>query len=164
MAFCRPTRITCFTLLEMIAVIVIILVIVGVVVPRAGRIPAFISLDRNAGQLQELLQDAGFQAQIRGEEIKVLYDREKQLFRLSSGNNSKYTIERTQCEILKPILVRFPQLEEDYEETEIMYYFFADGTASGPEILLTFKGHKKILGVSPLTGLIYARNIYDEDE
>lgn len=149
-----------FTLLETVAVLAILAVVLGLALPAIGRIPVFLTLEGSAHPVQALLQDAGIQALHRGQEVTVKVAKDVEAdsltFTLSGGGGGGiYSPPQSGAVTVgPPVAVSFPELAEG---DDVAYVFHPGGTATGPEMRLTLRGRVLILGVSPLTGLVYRR-------
>ena len=136
-----------FTLLELICVLTISLLVIGVVISRVGKTPAFISLDNCLNNIQSVLSEASNQAMINGKEYAIFYNNRK----FSPKNNNISIKKYVTYKLPEGVNINFTNFEED---DNISYIFFPDGSASGPEMKLSFKKHSAIIKISRLTGTI----------
>jgi Tfp pilus assembly protein FimT len=154
-------RISRFTLLETVAVLAIMAVILGLALPTIGRIPVFLSLEGAAHPVQELLQDAGIRSLHQGKLVTVKVTKNVEADSLTftitdAGPGGIYSPPQAGLVTVEPpIAVTFPELSTADED--VVYKFYPDGGAAGPEMNLSLHGRILILGVSPLTGLVYRR-------
>ena len=141
-----------FTLLELICVLAISLLVIGVVIGRVGKTPAFISLDNCVNKIQGVLSEASNQAVINGKKVIIQY-RDRQF----SPENIKYFTSNSVFKkyitynLPEPVTVDFPNLEDN---NIISFIFFPDGSASAPEMHLNLKKHSAIVKISKLTGMV----------
>ena len=156
-----------FTLIEIVTVIAVILIISGIVLANIN-LPIFASLDETAKRVRRIMTDAATQATLQGKPVAVAYDTQQKellLYPAQEEEDSEFTIESLEdtngksnplnrMKIPENIEVAFP----DYNNDDIRYRFFPDGSASGPEMTLTLKKRTIIVGVSHLTGLAYAKD------
>lgn len=162
-----PTR-RVLTLVELVIVISIIMILSGIVLANV-KLPVFASLDNTTRGVRKIFGDAQRQTALQGKEIQVLYNPESKEFKLmpaaalaeeessSFSIEGDYDIEKVNSqwtfEVPEKIEVEFPE----YEEDTILYRFFPDGAATGPEMALTLEGRTILVGVSRLTGIAYSR-------
>lgn len=156
----RSGGIAPFTLLEIVTVVAIMAVVLGLALPSIGRIPVFLTLEGAAHPLQELLQDGGIRALHQGRTITIRATKNEEAdsltFTIKDGRPSGlYSPPQSKpVTIGPPIAVSFPDLSPD---DEVVFRFFPDGGAAGPDLRLSLRGRVLRLGVSPLTGLVYRR-------
>jgi Tfp pilus assembly protein FimT len=150
-----------FTLLETVAVLAILTVVLGLALPAIGRIPVFLTLEGAAHPVQALLQDAGIRSLHQGKTVTVRVTKDVEADSLTftiadGGPGGIYSPPQAgPVTVEAPVAVSFPDLEGT--EQDVIYRFHPDGGASGPEMRLSLRGRVLILGVSPLTGLVYRR-------
>ena len=141
-----------FTLLELICVLTISLVVIGIVVGRIGKTPAFISINTCANRIQGVLSEASNQAVINGKKTIIQYKNRQ--FRpkinksfVKSSSYKKYIT----YTVPEAVTVNFPNLEDD---DNISFIFFPDGSAAAPEMQLNLKKHSATIKISKLTGMV----------
>lgn len=150
-----------FTLIELSVVIAIILLISGVAVYAVARIPAGVIMGSNVAKIESLMVTAQAQSSLQGVQKTLNYFDEEKKFVIegvgskqggtgdSAGNS--FTLD-------EKMNIEFP----DFEGEEVQYNFFPDGSASGPDMMLSIKGHKRLISVSPLTGIVFVKDLSDE--
>ena len=141
-----------FTLLELVCVLTISLVIIGIVIGRVGKTPAFISLDSCVNKVQGVLFEASNQSIINGKKIVIQF-RNRQFSPKSTKSFTKSTIFKKYITYTVPeaVTVSFPNLEED---NDVSFIFFPNGSASAPKMQLDLKKHSAIIKISKLTGIV----------
>ncbi len=126
--------------------------VIGVVIGRVGKTPAFISLDNCVNKIQGVLSEASNQAVINGKKIIIQYNN-----RRFSPENTKYLKTNSVFKkyitytLPETVTVDFPNSEDD---SNISFIFFPDGSASAPEMHLNLKKHSATVKISKLTGMI----------
>lgn len=166
----NPFKKRFFTLVEMIVVIGIIMLLSGVSIAILVRRPARVILANTASKIEKVLFTAGNQASLQGVQKNVSFDLGSKVLTIGDikvqddFSNTEPVVDqkpkdtKNQIKIPKDIEVTFP----DFEEEEIQYRFFPDGSASGPKMLLTLEGHNSLIAVSPLTGIVTIKNDLEE--
>jgi hypothetical protein len=141
-----------FTLLELVCVLAISLLIIGIVIGRVGKTPAFISLDNCVNGVQEVLSEASNQAVVNGKEIIVRYNN-RQLFNKNNQYLTKHSVLKNYIAYTIPetIAIEFPNLNE---EDSALFIFYPDGSASAPTMLLHLRKHSVKIKISKLTGVV----------
>jgi type II secretory pathway pseudopilin PulG len=162
-----------FTLLEMIVVISIIMVVTGLSFAYMGRMPAGLVIAKSVTDIEKLMTTAHLQATLQGKQKDVVLDTvNKTLFITNPVENiddleiplqfpSTRKASKNKSEsynIPKDISVEVTDLDEE----RAIYSFFADGSASGPEMIFELKGHLRAINVSQLTGLIIIKDVSEE--
>ena len=108
------------------------------------------------------------QASLQGKQKNINFDVEKNIFYITEPKsdqekegvqNSDESVSSGSSDnsfaVQETVKIEFP----DYEEETVEYRFFPDGSASGPDILLTLKEHKRLIHLSPLTGIVTVTEI-----
>lgn len=152
-----------FTLIELIFVISIMMLIVGLSLVSFVRMPAGVVLTNTTAKLEQLMVTAETQASLQGIQRNITFDTEKKIFYITAPKSDQENEEGQDSEQSLPALssdnsfvvtetveIEFP----DYEEEIVEYRFFPDGSASGPDMLLTLEDHKRLIYLSPLTGVV----------
>ena len=162
-----------FTLLEMIMVISIIMVVTGLSFAYMGRMPAGLVMSKSVTDIEKLMTTAQLQATLQGKQKDVVLDTvNKVLFitdpveniddlEMPSQFSPTRVASKNKSESYK-IPVDIAVEVTDFDEERAVYSFFADGSASGPEMVLELKGHLRAINVSQLTGLIIIKDISEE--
>jgi Tfp pilus assembly protein FimT len=170
----KNSRKSFFTLLEMIMVIAIIMLIAGLSFAYMGRMPAGLILTSTTGKVEQLLMSAHMQASLQGVQKVVVFDFEKNTLFVTDPSEEDQELEAAPDAIedapenlkLKGDIYRIPKNIEvefpDYLEDIAVYSFFPDGSASGPEMHLTIKGHTMSITVSQLTGIVITKEIEED--
>jgi len=158
-----------FTLIEIVTVLAIVMIVSGIVLANM-KLPVFATLDETTKKIRRIFTEASTQTALQGKPISVAYNSEKKEFLLypsEEEEDQNFSLEALTEKSRKgnPLYIqRVPEDIEvefpDYKEEEVVYHFFPDGSASGPELTLTLKKRIIIVGISRLTGLAYSR----EDE
>jgi hypothetical protein len=131
--------------------------IIGIVIGRVGKTPAFISLDNCVNRVQQVLSEASSRAIINGKKIIIQYSNKQ--FSQKNNNNFKRnsTLRKyTTYTVPEAITVDFPKLEDD---ENVFFMFFPDGSASAPEMNLNLKKHSATIKISKLTGMVNISDI-----
>jgi len=141
-----------FTLLELICVMAISLLVIGTVIGRVGKTPAFLSFNNCVNKIQGVLSEGSNQSLLNGKNIVIEFADNK-----FYPKNQKNFKDRSQ--IKKYITYTLPdsvtiKFSGESVNNKIDFNFFPDGTTSGPEIYLTFKGHSATIRISKLTGIV----------
>ncbi|GEM_PF-5736011 len=140
-------RRSCYTLVELVAVILVIALITGIVVFRSNSIPAFISLEGTARNVQLLLARASLMATSQGRNVHVRLDASTGIFSIEGGAAEK--------ELAAPgsLSYKLPPGVQVGEGRGADFSFYPDGTGSGTPIELSFKGQRLRIKISKLTGI-----------
>ena len=152
-----------FTLIEIIFVISIVMLVAGLCFAYLVRMPSGVVLTNTTANLEQLMVTAETQASLQGKQKNINFDVEKKIFYITEPKSDQEKEEvqdsdksvpsaSSDSSFLVPemVEVEFP----DYEEETVEYRFFPDGSASGPDMLLTLKEHKRSMHLSPLTGIV----------
>lgn len=159
-----------FTLLELIVVLMVGALLLGLVVGRIGKLPAFASLDRTAHDIERLMSYASWLSLRHGREIKVNIGIETGQIEIISdlrepGKEDGYTnfvadksLADKYMKLSVPEYVKLtaPALEPD---EDVVFCCYPDGTASSPELFMTLGKHALKLWMSPLTGMIMRKEV-----
>ncbi len=142
-----------FTLIEVIVTIGILSIVGSIVVGRAGKIPNALFLDNELDRVKLLFDSARTGAIHSHKKVEVSYGIINEEFTIES-NQSKQNIllkDFYKKKLLSKIKVELPE--------EKSAYFYPDGTATKRVFVFSYKGHKRLLMISPLTATISNRNI-----
>ncbi len=135
-----------FTLLELVCVIAISALLIGFVVGRIGKLPALLTFKNALYQITELMDQAANRSEFTGEKVVILYENgdfspeDKKLNR--TGSRLSYSI---------PSFIRVYFKDNNFPKKQ--FIFFPDGTAVGPDMFFSYKGHEAKIIVSRLTGV-----------
>lgn len=152
-----------YTLLELVAVIVIAGMLSVLVISQFRRLPAFISLESKVNEFSKVLAQARNNAACRGVNTTVVFDAEKRRIFMpqSSTDEQKLTpIEMFLSEEIK--LLRNDEELEDESENLTLFKFYPDGTGGGNSVCLELRKHKFKINISPLSGSIIAEEIDEQ--
>lgn len=148
-----------YTLIELVAVLAIIILISSVVTVYVKYAPSFVSLDTAVNKVEGVLQQGGIQSLSQGRNIKVVYSSESRKFQVQNpgGQEDGAPVnDKTFSEMLSYTLA--PEIEIEFPDADIQndpeYVFYPDGSASGPPMLISLKGHCFEMKLSPLTGTV----------
>ncbi len=160
-----------FTLIELITVLAVMGVVGAVVIVHVGRKPSFVMLDDAVNRVQGVLLEGSTQALVQGRKVTVSFNPDSRSFSVSSAAGAaeggfdhdsmlgRQISKFASYEVPEDIEISFGR--ED-ELTAKEYYFYPDGSASGPAFTMSYKGHEFYVDVSPLSGMINAT--YTEPE
>lgn len=159
-----------FTLIEMIIVIAIIMLITGVAITMLVRKPATVILANTSSQIEKVLTEASIQASLQGKQKIVNFDMGNKTLSIGDFNpKDDFNLppeESNQISVTSENQVRLPQDVEvefpDFNEEQVFFSFFPDGSASGPDMRISLKGHIRLISVSHLTGIVKIKN--DDEE
>jgi hypothetical protein len=156
-----------YTLIELIAVIMLLLLITGVVISQFRKMPAFISLDRKVNEIKRLCSKARNTACCQGTEIKIILKMPEKTLYINTGVKKEDADDSEQklpsdSSVTLPEEITFKVNDRDFEpdeETYELFKFFPDGTGMEQSITFQLRKHKIRLRVSPLTGAIETDNV-----
>lgn len=138
-----------FTLVEIIAVIAIMLVIAGIVTASALRKPSAITVKKSSAEISELLHNARAQAILQNKLKYVLFDEKNNVFNIGGDKKGEMKVK------LSPDMT--VEISRHNKNQKWLYCFYPDGTGAGPELTLILKQYKVSVSVSPLTGMVFAK-------
>ena len=156
-----------FTLIEIIFVISIIMLVSGLSFAFLSRTPAGVVITNTTAKLEKLMVTAETQASLQGIQRNIIFDTEKKIFYITDPKSDLEKEESvgdestpagssdTSFTVSENVKMEFLDCNEEVVE----YCFFPDGSASGPDILLTLKNHKRLIHLSPLTGIVTTTEI-----
>ena len=169
----------CFTLIEILVVVGLIVIVLGVSIAFMNRTPARLVVVNTAAAVEQKMTLAQTQASLQGVQKTLIYNPEKKILFFSASNPdddnefnpadqeppqapepsaNSVIVTKTYVVIPESVEVSFP----DFDENFIVYNFYPDSSASGPDMLLSLKGHELLISVSPLTGIATTREIENE--
>jgi prepilin-type N-terminal cleavage/methylation domain-containing protein len=134
-----------FTLIELICVMAISTLLIGLVVGRIGKIPAYLSFRNSLERIETVLNEAANQSKLTGNKIVILYKNNKFYPEDMSIRKIKYL----NYEIPNFLEIEFDDSRPDAER----FTFFSDGSASGPAMRVIYSGHIATIKTSKLTGM-----------
>lgn len=168
-----------FTLIEILVVVGLIVIVLGVSIAFMNRTPARLVVVNTAAAIEQKMTLAQTQASLQGIQKTLIYNSEKKMLFFSTSkpeddnefnpadqpppqgpepSENGVIVSKNYIVIPKSIEVSFP----DFDENLVVYNFYPDSAASGPDMLLTLKGHELLIAVSPLTGIATTREIDNE--
>lgn len=150
-----------FTLLELIVVLAITVLIVSVVSVSVGRKPSFITIDDASNKIQAVLLEGSIMSLAQGRKVSVIFYPDSRQFSVqNSGAETESLMDIENKEYKNFSTYTLPEdIEIEFDEymTELPeFFFFPDGSASGPGLKIMYKGHAFYIYASPLTGMINA--------
>jgi prepilin-type N-terminal cleavage/methylation domain-containing protein len=168
-----------FTLIELLVVIGIIVVILGIGISIFNHTPARLIVNNIAAAIEKKMTLAQTQSSLQGIQKTLIFNKERNLLYFSNSkpddDNSyeaatenppdtpeplKRSLIQTNTYLLLPseVKVDFP----DDDENSIIYNFYPDNSAAGPDMIISMKAHEILLSVSPLTGIVFTKVIDDD--
>jgi hypothetical protein len=150
-----------YTLIELVAVIVIAGMLSTVVILQFRKLPAFISLESKVNEFSKILAQARNNAACRGVNATVVFNAEKR--RVFMPQESSDDQKLSPIEIFLPEEMKLLQNDEEIEKDEdndtTLFKFYPDGTGGGNSVCLELRKHKFKISISPLSGSIIAEEI-----
>ncbi len=135
-----------FTLLELICVMAISALLVGIIIGRVGKVPAYLSFKNALSNISNVLDEASNQSELTGRQVVIVYDNG---ILYPKDNELKRRVSYLSYRIPPFIDVSFNNHSPDNKQ----FVFFSDGSSSGPDMNFSFKGHTAVLKLSKLTGM-----------
>lgn len=135
-----------FTLLELICVIAISALLVGIIIGRVGKVPAYLSFKNALSNISNVMDEASNQSELTGRQVVIVYDNGAFY---PKDNELKRRVSYLNYQMPPFIDVAF----NDNSPVNKQFVFFPDGSSSGPDINFSFKGHNAVLKISKLTGM-----------
>ena len=130
-----------FTLLEIICVLAIIALVLGFVSSKIGFIPSLVNFNNSVVNIEKVFASATALSVSSGKKVVVKY----------KDNNFSGSI--SQMDYTLPSFITISVGDDVYNYYDVRkFYFFPDGSASGPDINLSYKGHTAKIVISKLTG------------
>ena len=173
------SRLRAFTLIELLVVIGIIVIVLAIGIRFLNHKPARLILNNLAAAIEKKLTDAQTQSSLQGVQKTLIFDKNKKLLYVSTAkpdDDNDYEVAtepppdtpeplsdaiiQTKSYILFPseVKVSFPNSDEDI----ITYNFYPDSSAGGPDMQISMKKQDVIISVSPLTGIVFSKEVDDE--
>ncbi len=155
--------------------------IMGVVAFSIGKIPTFLTLQDCVTGIQQVFDEASTQSIVQGQLVTIDYSAEGKSFNISGGAAPSPDAGSTSGEapperpkdftgsnhlsyaLPESAKIEFPSDLQGITQDK-KFYFYADGTGSGSDIILTLKGHKVMLRLSKLTGALTKIEVPDDDK
>ena len=119
--------------------------LIGLVIGRIGKIPAYLSFRNALERIETVLNEAANQSKLTGNKIVILYKYDKFYPEDMSLRKIKY---------LNYYLPEFLGIEFDDSKPDAeRFTFFSDGSASGPAMKIIYSEHIATIKTSKLTGM-----------
>ena len=152
-----------YTLLELVAVIVIAGMLSVLVISQFRRLPAFISLESKVNEFSKILAQARNNAACRGVNTTVVFNSEKRRIFMPQESNAEQKLSPIEMFLSEEIkLSRNDEEVEPETENLTLFKFYPDGTGGGNSICLELRKHKFKISISPLSGSVIAEEINEE--
>ena len=163
----RSHVVAAFTLMEILAVLAIVLIISGAVIAGIS-LPDRHSTTETASSVVKIFAEAARITSLRGKEtIVILKGSEKKVlfFTLSYAHYAE--LEKNGGDCQPDAAAEIPDgmdvsVEGHVDDEAVIYRFFPDGEASGPDITLSKGDESVTVGVSHLTGIPFLREVESE--
>ncbi len=152
-----------YTLIELVAVIVIAGMLSTVVIMQFRKLPAFISLESKVNEFSKILAQARNNAACRGINATVVFDAEKRRVFMPQESSDDQKLSPIEIFILEEM--KLLQNDEELEKDEgklTLFKFYPDGTGGGNSIVIELRKHKFKISISPLSGSIIAEEIDEQ--
>ena len=158
----------CFTLLELVIVIVIIGTALGLVLPKIGKVSWGIQRAETLKNIHSSFHMASSIASASGQPTKLIFDFEGEKIQVERGsrsstsplsenndeNQARVSLFEDVSEFLLPSgTVQNPNSFDFSDNNRFEYQFFSNGEAAGPELEILISGtHPMTIDVDRLTG------------
>ena len=152
-------RLKYYTLIELVAVIVIAGMVSTIVILQARKLPAFISLESKVNEFSKILAQARNSAACQGVNTSIVFDAENR--RIFMPQEKTSSIEMFFPEEIK-LSRNNEELETNEEENATLFKFYPDGTGDGNDVCLELRKHKFKISISPLSGSVIAEEIEEQ--
>ncbi|QSH40063.1 prepilin-type N-terminal cleavage/methylation domain-containing protein [Lentisphaerota bacterium ZTH] len=156
-----------YTLVELIAVIVIVAIIATVGAVRLRRSPAFITIDKQVNTIKTLLAVSRNAATRLGHPVIVWLDRKEHTLNATWAEfHGKIKKPIAKIQLPQGFKLNFHRLDYDPNEgsqVANLFKLYPDGSGSGHDILLSLHRRRVLIRVSPLTGTIQTRELEDAE-
>lgn len=134
-----------FTLIELICVMAISTLLIGLVIGRIGKVPAYLSFRNSLERIQFVLNEAANQSKLTSKKIVILY---------KDGKFYPEDMSIRKISYLNYAVPGFLGIEFDDSRPDAeRFTFLSDGSASGPAMRIIYKGHIATIKTSKLTGM-----------
>jgi Tfp pilus assembly protein FimT len=152
-----------YTLIELVAVIVIAGMLSTFVVMRVGKLPAFISLESKVNEFSKILAQARNSAACQGINTTVVFDAENHRIFMPQGSNDEQKTSSIEMSIPEEIKLSLNNEEIEAEgQNTTLFKFYPDGSGGGNSVKLELKKHKFQISISPLSGSVIAEELNNE--
>ena len=149
-----------YTLMELVAVIVIAGMLSTVVIMRVGKLPAFISLESKVNEFSKILAQARNSAACQGVNTKVVFDAENHRIFMPQGSSDEQKSSSIEMSVPDDIKLSLNNEEVETEsENTTLFKFYPDGTGGGNSVCLELRKHKFQISISPLSGSVIAEEL-----
>ena len=156
-------RVKYYTLMELVAVIVIVGLIGSVVIMRVGKLPAFISLESKVNEFSKILAQARNNAACQGINTTIVFDVENHRIFMSQEDENEQKSSSIEMSLPEEIKLSLNNEEVETEsESTTLFKFYPDGSGGGNSVCLELRKHKFQISISPLSGSVIAEEINNE--
>jgi len=154
-----------YTLIELVAVIVIAGMLSTVVISQFRKIPAFLSLESKVNEFRKILAQARNNAACRGVNTQIVFDAEKRRIFMPQAKTDEQNL--SPIEIFLPDEIKLSLNDEEMEEVDeeeeiILFKFYPDGSGGGNSVYLKLRKHKFKISISPLSGSVLAEEVDEQ--
>ncbi len=149
-----------YTMIELVAVLVIMGLISTVVISQFRKLPVFISLESKVNILIKVLAQARSSATCRGVNTEVVFAAENRRIYMPRANTDEQKL--SPVEMYLPDEIKLSRNDGEVEDESgkvTLFKFYPDGTGGGNNICLELKKHKIQISISPLSGSISSEEI-----
>ena len=152
-----------YTLIELVAVIVIAGLLSTVVISQFSKLPAFVSLESKVNEFSKILAQARNNASCRGVNTTVVFEPENLRVFMPQKSSDGQKLSPIEMHLLEEIKLSQNDKEIDSENENItLFKFYPDGTSDGKSLCLELRKHKFKISISPLSGSIIAEEINEQ--
>ena len=161
-----------FTLVETLLVLTIAIIITGGAIAFILRTPSSVVISDAAAKIEQLMLSAQSQAMLRGSARVLTIDETGNTLFITGqveGTQAVISLESAFGADSRPNPQDMLRLESlitievtGSQTGKSQVFFYPDGTASGPEIILRLKDYAFKIKVSPLTGIVTMEDISDD--
>ena len=151
-----------YTMIELVAVIVIAGMVSTVVILQFRKLPAFISLESKVNEFSKVLAQARNNAACCGVNTSIVFDAENHRVFMAQGNNEDKS---SSIEMFLPEEIKLSLNKEEMElddEDLTLFKFYPDGTGGGNDVYLELRKHKFKISISPLSGSVVIEELSNE--
>lgn len=149
-----------YTLIELVAVIVIAGMLSTFVAMRVGRLPAFISLESKVNEFSKILAQARNSAACQGVNTTVIFDSENHRIFIPQGSDDEQKSSSSEMSFPEEIKLSLNDEEVEAEgQNTTLFKFYPDGSGDGNSVKLELKKHKFQISISPLSGSVIAEEL-----
>ncbi len=149
-----------FSMLEIVAVLVILIIVSTIVTKRVGGVPDRVVIEQEIEKLSMLLTHAATMTAMQGKNVGIVYNLDDNTF---TTNSTKQIINKkfAKYKPKKDISFEFAMCANDEDDNPV-FYFYPDGTAARTNIIIKYKELSYTLNISPLTSKIQFSELNDD--